>query len=359
MRKYLEIGGVVATVVLIVFGVVAIALGVNGRNTVRDSLKSEQIVGTPDMTKAGIAAEAKAAGLPASIKLPTANIAGKAITTGALARDFATYMRIHALEASGGLPYSQMPRYATADGKGTNDAAKATKGADGQPLDNAARNVWVTETALSTALNASFLAENVALFGIVTGVAFLLTGFGFGILVLFGVAPRPRTGDSALRQAQAEGSGDDHRSRRVGPAHLRRRAAWRRPAFVSSTGKADELREHCSPIARQGRLMLGVRDTRRVAWRRQHARRHYVGYVSVTEETVRLAGREQTTGIDVSLSIPHAAIRTVRVGSSAAELLVGEPAVVLELRDEEPIYVRPLGDGPLDLDGFARRFRTQ
>ena len=71
MRKYLEIGGAIATVVLIVFGVAAIALGVNGRNTVRDSLKAEQIVGTPDMTKAGIAAEAKQAGLPATIKLPT------------------------------------------------------------------------------------------------------------------------------------------------------------------------------------------------------------------------------------------------------------------------------------------------
>jgi hypothetical protein len=186
MRKYLEIGGVVATLVLIAFGVAAIALGVNGRNTVRDSLKQEQIVGTPDMTKAGIAAEAKAAGLPASITLPTANIAGKAIVTGALARDFAQYMRIHALEASGGLPYSQMPRFASADGKGTNDATKAVKGPTGQPLDNAARNTWVTETALTTALNSSFLAENVALFGIITGVAFLLTGFGFGILVLFG-----------------------------------------------------------------------------------------------------------------------------------------------------------------------------
>ena len=186
MRKYLEIGGVVATVVLIVFGAIAIALGVNGRSTVRDSLKAEQIVGTSDMTKAGIATEAKAAGLPASIKLPTANLAGKQITTGALARQFAEYMRIHALEASGGLTYSQMPEYASADGKGTNDIAKATKGANGQPLDNPARNVWITETALTTALNSSFLAENVALFGIVTGVAFLLTGFGFGILVLFG-----------------------------------------------------------------------------------------------------------------------------------------------------------------------------
>ncbi len=117
-------------------------------------------------------------------------------------------MRIHALEASGGLPYSQMPRYASADGKGTNDTAKATKGADGQPLANAARDTWVTETALSTALNASFLAENVALFGIVTGVAFLLTGFGFGILVLFGAlrSREPETQLFGRRKPKAAGT---------------------------------------------------------------------------------------------------------------------------------------------------------
>jgi hypothetical protein len=103
--------------------------------------------------------------------------------------------------------------------------------------------------------------------------------------------------------------------------------------------------------------MLGVLDARRVAWRRQHAQRHYVGYVTVTENGVRLAGREEATGIDVSLSIPHTAIRDVRVGSTSAEKVDGELTVVLELRDDEPIYVRPLGDGPLDLDGFARKFR--
>ncbi|HVC87576.1 MAG TPA: hypothetical protein VNC40_09140 [Gaiellaceae bacterium] len=186
MRKLFEIGGVLATVVLVVFGTAAIVLGVNGRNTVRDSLRAEAIVGSADMTPAAIATEAKAAGLPASIKLPTANIAGKPIVTGQLARDFAQYMRIHALEASGGLTYSQMPRYASADGKGTNNAAVATKGANGQPLDNPVRNTWVTETALSTALNASYLAENVALFGIVVGIALLLTGLGFGVLVVGG-----------------------------------------------------------------------------------------------------------------------------------------------------------------------------
>jgi hypothetical protein len=186
MRKLFEIGGAIAAVVLVLFGTAAIVMGYNGRNTVRDSLKAEQIVGTPDMTAKGIAAEAKAAGLPASIKLPTADIAGKPIDTGARARDFATYMRIHTLEATGGVTYSQMPRYATADGKGTNDPNAALKGKSGQPLDNAGRNIWVTETALTTALNASYLAENVALFSIVIGFALLLTGIGFGIIVAVG-----------------------------------------------------------------------------------------------------------------------------------------------------------------------------
>ncbi len=186
MRKLFEIGGVVACVMLVVFGTAAIVMGYNGRNTVRDSLTAEQVVGTPDMSPTAIAAEAKAAGLPATIKLPTTDIANQAINTGQKARVFAEYMRIHALEATGGVTYSQMPRYASADGKGTNDPNAALKGKSGRPLDNAARNVWVTETALSTALNASFLAENVALFSIVIGFALLLTGIGFGVLLAAG-----------------------------------------------------------------------------------------------------------------------------------------------------------------------------
>jgi hypothetical protein len=203
MRKGFEIGGLVAAVVLIAFGITAIVMGVNGRNTVNSSLKQEYIVGTPDMTKTAIAAEAKKAGLPASIKLPTANIAGKAITNGKLAREFATYMRIHTLEATGGLTYAQMPRYATADGKGTNDATKALT-SKGQPVDNPARNLWVTETALTTALNSSYMASQLSLFGIVVGVALLLAGFGFGILSVGGALENPKLAFSFTRR-KAEG----------------------------------------------------------------------------------------------------------------------------------------------------------
>jgi hypothetical protein len=184
MRKLFEIGGLVAAAVLIAFGIGAIVMSIDGRQTVRDSLKLEQIVGSPDMTPAAIKAEAEAAGLT-GVTLPTVAVAGEKIDTGEKARAFASYMRIHALEATGGLTYAQMPRFATEDGKGTNDA-KAALQQNGRPVDNAARNIWVTETALTTALNTSFLAEQISLFGLVVGIALLLSGIGFGILAVAG-----------------------------------------------------------------------------------------------------------------------------------------------------------------------------
>ncbi len=186
MRKSFEIGGFIAAAVLIVFGIGAIAMGVNARSTVNDTLNQEQIVGTPDMTPTAIKAEAKQAGLNiGQITFPTTSVAGEAITNGDRAHAFAGYMRIHALEATGGLTYAQMPRYATSDGKGTNDAAQALK-VNGQPQDNGARQVWVTETALATALQSSYMASQLSLFAIVTGIALLLSGIGFAVLAAGG-----------------------------------------------------------------------------------------------------------------------------------------------------------------------------
>jgi hypothetical protein len=173
-------GGVAASIVLIALGIGAIVIGFAGRADVGDQLAKEAIVGTPDMTPAAIKKEAADAGLK-NVSLPSCTVAGESVDTGSEARCFAQYMRIHALEATGGQTYAQMPRYATADGKGTNDAAAALT-RDGRPVDNAARNVWVTETALSTALNTSFFAQSVALFSIVMGIALLLTGIGFLLL---------------------------------------------------------------------------------------------------------------------------------------------------------------------------------
>ncbi|MGZ4332792.1 MAG: hypothetical protein ACXVRK_14030 [Gaiellaceae bacterium] len=204
MRKAFEIGGLVAAAVLIVFGVVAIVMGVNGRNTVNSSLSHEYIVAGSDMTPSAIKAEAQKAGIASAVKQwPTMDIAGKTIDTGAEAQAMAQYMHIHALEATGGFTYAQMGIYTAKPGTpksqlevggGTSNSAYAlTDPTTKQPVQNSARQVWISETALTSALNMSQLASQVSLFGIVVGVALLLTGFGFGILAIGGALRNPET----------------------------------------------------------------------------------------------------------------------------------------------------------------------
>ena len=202
MRKGLEIGGIIAAVVLIAFGVAAIVLGANGQSTVSTELERQNITGTPDMTPSAIAGEAKAAGLT-NVSLPTCTVAEQAIDSGSRARCFASYMRIHALEATGGYTYSEMgqfeakpgtPKAELEPGGGTsNEKYAAVDPESGEPAPNGAREVWVTETALSTALNASYMADQMGMFGIVVGVALLLTGIGFAVLVAGGSVRDPET----------------------------------------------------------------------------------------------------------------------------------------------------------------------
>ena len=77
---------------------------------------------------------------------------------------------------------------------GTSDEEAALTDDEGNPVPNAARNSWVTATSLSTALNMSYMAERLALFGVVVGLALILTGVGFLVLALGG----------ALRHSSAE-----------------------------------------------------------------------------------------------------------------------------------------------------------
>ena len=108
-------------------------------------------------------------------------------------------MRIHALESSGVLTYAEMGLYVSASDPsnpaGTNDVAAAAKDENGQPISNAARNLWVAETALATALNMSYMATGVAIFAMVVGIALILAGVGFLILafaVFRGASPEAK-----------------------------------------------------------------------------------------------------------------------------------------------------------------------
>ena len=199
-RRILEFGGVAAGVVMVAFGIGSLVLGINARNTVGDELKREFIVGSPDMNPTETEKAVQEAGLT-DVEIPSCDVAEKAIETGSDARCFAQYMRIHALESSGGLTYAQMGRFVAAadpnDPAGTSDEGAAAKDESGEPISNSARNTWVTETALSTALNVSYMAEQIALFSVVVGIALLLSGIGFVILafaVLGGSARKPAAG---------------------------------------------------------------------------------------------------------------------------------------------------------------------
>ena len=170
MKKLFGYGGIAASVILVAFGAGAIVIGVTGYNDVRDEIAAQKIVAGDDAAK-----------LTDGRLQP-----GQEITTGAEARAFADIMEYHTLDATEGQRYAEMGRFLTAKGEDTNDEALAAKTDAGRPVENGLRNMWVTETALTTALNTAFFAERVALFSIVMGIALLLTGIGFLVLTLGG-----------------------------------------------------------------------------------------------------------------------------------------------------------------------------
>jgi hypothetical protein len=197
--KLFSVGGYLAAVVLIVLGVAGTVVGVVGRSYVQDQLSNEAIVGSDDMTPKATEAAIQEAGLK-NVSAPSCSVAGEEVDTGKEAKCFADYMRIHTLESTGGKTYAQMPQFATEDGAGTSDAAEAQKNPDGSPMSNPARQIWVTETALTNALYTSYFAENVALFAIIVGVALLLVGIGFVVLTR---SARRRAPDTAAADQRA------------------------------------------------------------------------------------------------------------------------------------------------------------
>lgn len=230
-RTLFEIGGYVAAAVLLAFGIATLVMGVSGRNTVNSSLTQEQITGTPDMTPKAIAGEVTAAKAaqqklfaslqkagvsltPSAIDTPSCSVAGKVINSGDRARCFAKYMRIHTFGATSGLTFSQMGRYVAqpnaplklTDGLGaTSDPTKAvTDPKTKQPVANGRRDIWVTYTALTTALNTSYMASQLSLFAIVIGIALLLAGIGFAILA-FAIFRVPALATKAKEATPAPG----------------------------------------------------------------------------------------------------------------------------------------------------------
>jgi hypothetical protein len=186
MSKLLRYGGIVASIALIAFGIGAVVIGVGGRDQVRSDLAREQIVGTPD-----------------------SSIPGQKVDTGSEAQAFAKIMRHHTLEATGGQTYAQMGQFLDKAGKPTsNEKLAAIDPKTHKAVSNPARQIWVTETALTTALNTAYFAESVANFAIVMGIALMLVGVGFLVFLLVAlrrVVPAPDTPGWSVTAAPSAG----------------------------------------------------------------------------------------------------------------------------------------------------------
>lgn len=184
-RTLFAIGGLIASILLLGFGATSAVLGYQGREDVRDRLADEKLVGPEDST-----------------------IPGQAVDTGAEAKAFADVMRKHTLARTDGRTYSELPRYIDESGNETNDTDLAAKDQFGNPVANPLRDLWITETALTTALNTAYFAEQVGTFSIVIGVALMLTAIGFLVLNIYALwrIGETREAEEAVRAGAAKGA---------------------------------------------------------------------------------------------------------------------------------------------------------
>jgi len=145
---------------------------------------------------------------------PSCSVAGEPVDDGSSARCFAEYLRIHALGSTSGLTYAQMGRFMAApdapaaetdfNGGTSNEEVALIDERSGQPVSNGVRNLWVTATALSSALNLAYTAEQISLFGIVVGFALLLTGIGLMILAVAVLHRAPSTVEAGAKAPARE-----------------------------------------------------------------------------------------------------------------------------------------------------------
>ena len=160
MPRVFSIGGYLAAAMLLVLGIAVIVVGVVGRSYVQDQVGKEKIVDSDDMTPEGIKPGIEKAGLQ-DVSVPSCSVAGEEVDTGKEAECFA--------DSCASTRWS--PR-----------AARPMRSCS---QDSPQRDIWVTETALTTALYTSYFAENVALFAIIVGIVMLLVGIGFLVLIVF------------------------------------------------------------------------------------------------------------------------------------------------------------------------------
>ncbi len=96
-------------------------------------------------------------------------------------------------KAKPGTPEDQL----TPDGATSNPDWAQVDPETQRPVDNAARNLWVTETALATGLDVAYMSSLLVLFALIVGIALLLAGGGLLVFALGLLPPSRRTKEAA------------------------------------------------------------------------------------------------------------------------------------------------------------------
>ena len=116
-----------------------------GISNVRDNLKLEQITGLAGHDARRDQGGGREGRPDRSRPIRPTSVAGETIDTGSEARVFASYMRIHALEATGGQTLRRdgpLPRRERQTDLGRVAGSEGSK--TGQPVENGLRNLWVS-----------------------------------------------------------------------------------------------------------------------------------------------------------------------------------------------------------------------
>jgi len=153
MKKILKIASILA----IIAGIVLIVGGVWGVKFTYKNVAQEKIVTTPDSS------------------LPNRLVSGP-MTLKAQA----DVIREHTLKTTGGKTYAEMPR----EIQKVDEKGNALFNSKGEPLmgPNTARDLWVTATTLTTALNLGIITYAFSGLIILFGLVSIMTGYVFSAL---------------------------------------------------------------------------------------------------------------------------------------------------------------------------------
>jgi hypothetical protein len=158
MKKAFPIALMVIGLVFVGAGFYTINRGFDAKDQVREELIAQNIT-TPE----------------------DASIPNARVDDPATARAMADIIDVHSREATGGLTYAELGRFAAANGDlaGTSDESQALIGEDGNPVPNALRTTAFQASALRTSLYTSVMAFNVS--DLVVGLGAMMLALGLAV----------------------------------------------------------------------------------------------------------------------------------------------------------------------------------